>query len=33
MHCSGETFFEMAKAALPGKVVRSSTGTTFGFGA
>ncbi|HVL36314.1 MAG TPA: MBL fold metallo-hydrolase [Burkholderiales bacterium] len=33
MHCSGETFIEAAKAALPGKVLRNSTGTRFVFGA
>ena len=33
MHCSGETFIEAAKQALPGKVIRSSTGTRFDFGA
>jgi 7,8-dihydropterin-6-yl-methyl-4-(beta-D-ribofuranosyl)aminobenzene 5'-phosphate synthase len=32
MHCSGETFIEAAKAAMPGKVLRSSTGTRFVFG-
>jgi 7,8-dihydropterin-6-yl-methyl-4-(beta-D-ribofuranosyl)aminobenzene 5'-phosphate synthase len=32
MHCSGENFFEAAKTALPGKVVRTSTGTRFEFG-
>jgi 7,8-dihydropterin-6-yl-methyl-4-(beta-D-ribofuranosyl)aminobenzene 5'-phosphate synthase len=33
MHCSGETFFEAAKQALPGKVIRTSTGTRYEFGA
>jgi 7,8-dihydropterin-6-yl-methyl-4-(beta-D-ribofuranosyl)aminobenzene 5'-phosphate synthase len=33
MHCSGETFIEAAKQALPAKVLRSSTGTRFTFGA
>jgi 7,8-dihydropterin-6-yl-methyl-4-(beta-D-ribofuranosyl)aminobenzene 5'-phosphate synthase len=33
MHCSGETFIEAAKQALPGKVLRTSTGTRFDFGA
>jgi 7,8-dihydropterin-6-yl-methyl-4-(beta-D-ribofuranosyl)aminobenzene 5'-phosphate synthase len=33
MHCTGETFIEAAKQALPGKVLRSSTGTRFAFGA
>ena len=32
MHCSGETFIEAAKQALPGKVLRTSTGTRFDFG-
>ena len=32
MHCSGETFIEAAKQAMPGKVLRSSTGTRFVFG-
>jgi hypothetical protein len=32
MHCSGETFIEAAKVAMPGKVLRSSTGTRFFFG-
>jgi 7,8-dihydropterin-6-yl-methyl-4-(beta-D-ribofuranosyl)aminobenzene 5'-phosphate synthase len=32
MHCSGESFFESAKQAMPGKVVRTSTGTRFDFG-
>lgn len=32
MHCSGETFVEAAKQALPGKVLRTSTGTRFDFG-
>jgi 7,8-dihydropterin-6-yl-methyl-4-(beta-D-ribofuranosyl)aminobenzene 5'-phosphate synthase len=33
MHCSGETFIEACKVAMPGKVLRSSTGTRFVFGA
>ena len=33
MHCSGETFIEATKQALPGKVLRTSTGTRFDFGA
>lgn len=33
MHCSGETFIEACKLAMPGKVLRSSTGTRFVFGA
>lgn len=32
MHCSGEIFFDAARQALPGKVIRSSTGTRFDFG-
>jgi 7,8-dihydropterin-6-yl-methyl-4-(beta-D-ribofuranosyl)aminobenzene 5'-phosphate synthase len=32
MHCSGENFIEAAKQAMPGKVLRSSTGTRFVFG-
>jgi 7,8-dihydropterin-6-yl-methyl-4-(beta-D-ribofuranosyl)aminobenzene 5'-phosphate synthase len=32
MHCSGETFIEAAKQALPGRVIRTSTGTRFDFG-
>ncbi len=31
MHCSGENFFEAAKVTLPGKVLRTSTGTRFEF--
>jgi 7,8-dihydropterin-6-yl-methyl-4-(beta-D-ribofuranosyl)aminobenzene 5'-phosphate synthase len=31
MHCSGETFIEAAKQAMPGKVLRTSTGTRFAF--
>lgn len=31
MHCSGENFFEAAKAVLPGRVLRTSTGTCFEF--
>jgi len=33
MHCSGETFIEAAKQEMKGKVLRSSTGTRFVFGA
>jgi 7,8-dihydropterin-6-yl-methyl-4-(beta-D-ribofuranosyl)aminobenzene 5'-phosphate synthase len=32
MHCSGEAFIEAAKEMLPGKVLRTSTGTRFVFG-
>jgi 7,8-dihydropterin-6-yl-methyl-4-(beta-D-ribofuranosyl)aminobenzene 5'-phosphate synthase len=33
MHCSGTTFYEMAKQEMPGRVLLSSTGTRFVFGA
>jgi len=33
MHCTGEKFYEAAKAALPGRVLLTSTGTRFSFGA
>jgi 7,8-dihydropterin-6-yl-methyl-4-(beta-D-ribofuranosyl)aminobenzene 5'-phosphate synthase len=33
LHCSGEPFFEMAKAEMPTKVLRSYTGTRFTFNA
>ena len=32
MHCSGTTFYEIAKQELPGRVPLSSTGTRFVFG-
>jgi 7,8-dihydropterin-6-yl-methyl-4-(beta-D-ribofuranosyl)aminobenzene 5'-phosphate synthase len=32
MHCTGMTFYEMAKRELPGRVLLSSTGTRFTFG-
>ena len=32
MHCSGTTFYEMAKQELPGRVLLSSTGTRYTFG-
>jgi 7,8-dihydropterin-6-yl-methyl-4-(beta-D-ribofuranosyl)aminobenzene 5'-phosphate synthase len=32
LHCSGEPFYEMAKAEMPGKLLRSYTGTRFVFG-
>ena len=32
MHCTGETFIDMAAREMPGKVVRSYTGTRFVFG-
>jgi len=33
MHCSGTTFYESAKEQMPGRVLLSSTGTRFTFGA
>jgi 7,8-dihydropterin-6-yl-methyl-4-(beta-D-ribofuranosyl)aminobenzene 5'-phosphate synthase len=33
MHCSGSTLYEMAKQEMPGRVLLSSTGTRFVFGA
>lgn len=33
MHCSGQSFYAMATQAMPGKVLLSSTGTRFTFGA
>lgn len=33
MHCTGTTFYEMAKQEMPGRVLLSSTGTKFVFGA
>ena len=33
MHCSGTTFYEIARQELPGRVPLSSTGTRFTFGA
>jgi 7,8-dihydropterin-6-yl-methyl-4-(beta-D-ribofuranosyl)aminobenzene 5'-phosphate synthase len=32
MHCTGTTFYEVAKQELPGRVLLSSTGTRFMFG-
>ncbi len=32
MHCSGTTFYEMAKQEMPGRVLLSSTGTRYTFG-
>lgn len=32
MHCTGTTFYEVAKQELPGRVLLSSTGTRFVFG-
>jgi 7,8-dihydropterin-6-yl-methyl-4-(beta-D-ribofuranosyl)aminobenzene 5'-phosphate synthase len=33
LHCTGEPFYEMAKAEMPSKLLRSYTGTRFVFGA
>jgi 7,8-dihydropterin-6-yl-methyl-4-(beta-D-ribofuranosyl)aminobenzene 5'-phosphate synthase len=33
LHCTGEPFYEMAKAEMPGKLLRSYTGTRFTFAA
>ena len=33
MHCSGETFISIAMQEMPGKVIRSSSGTRYVFGA
>jgi 7,8-dihydropterin-6-yl-methyl-4-(beta-D-ribofuranosyl)aminobenzene 5'-phosphate synthase len=33
LHCTGEPFYEMAKAEMPNKLLRSYTGTRFVFGA
>jgi 7,8-dihydropterin-6-yl-methyl-4-(beta-D-ribofuranosyl)aminobenzene 5'-phosphate synthase len=33
MHCTGTTFYELAKQELPGRVLLSSTGTRYTFGA
>jgi 7,8-dihydropterin-6-yl-methyl-4-(beta-D-ribofuranosyl)aminobenzene 5'-phosphate synthase len=33
MHCSGTTLYEIAKQEMPGRVLLSSTGTRFTFGA
>jgi len=33
MHCSGSTFYEVAKQEMPGRVVLSSTGSRYTFGA
>ena len=32
LHCSGEVFYDMAKAEMPDKLLRSYTGTRFVFG-
>jgi 7,8-dihydropterin-6-yl-methyl-4-(beta-D-ribofuranosyl)aminobenzene 5'-phosphate synthase len=31
LHCSGEPFYELAKAEMPRKLLRSYTGTRFVF--
>jgi 7,8-dihydropterin-6-yl-methyl-4-(beta-D-ribofuranosyl)aminobenzene 5'-phosphate synthase len=31
LHCSGEVFYEMAKAEIPDRLLRSYTGTRFVF--
>ena len=31
LHCSGELFYELAKAEMPTKLLRSYTGTRFAF--
>ena len=33
MHCTGEVFMEIAAREMPGKVIRSYTGTRYVFGA
>jgi 7,8-dihydropterin-6-yl-methyl-4-(beta-D-ribofuranosyl)aminobenzene 5'-phosphate synthase len=33
LHCTGEPFYEMAKAKIPNKLLRSYTGTRFVFAA
>jgi 7,8-dihydropterin-6-yl-methyl-4-(beta-D-ribofuranosyl)aminobenzene 5'-phosphate synthase len=33
LHCTGDTFYDMAKAEMPSKLLRSYTGTRFVFGA
>ena len=33
MHCTGEPFYEMVKAEMPEKLLRSFTGTRFVFDA
>jgi 7,8-dihydropterin-6-yl-methyl-4-(beta-D-ribofuranosyl)aminobenzene 5'-phosphate synthase len=33
MHCTGEAFLAMAQQEMPGKVIRSSTGSRYTFGA
>jgi len=31
-HCSGERFYDIARAELPGRIVRSAVGSLFSFG-
>jgi 7,8-dihydropterin-6-yl-methyl-4-(beta-D-ribofuranosyl)aminobenzene 5'-phosphate synthase len=31
MHCTGELFWDMARQAMPGKLLRAYTGTEFVF--
>ena len=33
MHCSGEPFWDMARAEMPAKLLRANTGTRFVFSA
>jgi 7,8-dihydropterin-6-yl-methyl-4-(beta-D-ribofuranosyl)aminobenzene 5'-phosphate synthase len=33
MHCTGEPFYEIAKAEMPTKLLRADTGTRFVFDA
>jgi 7,8-dihydropterin-6-yl-methyl-4-(beta-D-ribofuranosyl)aminobenzene 5'-phosphate synthase len=33
LHCTGEPFYETAKAEMPNKLIRSYTGTRFVFNA
>jgi 7,8-dihydropterin-6-yl-methyl-4-(beta-D-ribofuranosyl)aminobenzene 5'-phosphate synthase len=33
MHCTGSTFYDIARQEMPGRVLLSSTGTRFVFGA
>jgi 7,8-dihydropterin-6-yl-methyl-4-(beta-D-ribofuranosyl)aminobenzene 5'-phosphate synthase len=32
-HCAGERFYDIARAEMPGRVVRAAVGTRFTFGA
>jgi len=32
-HCSGERFYDIARAEMPGRIVRSAVGTRLTFGA